>query len=98
MATITIFSIVHTSADADHGEFPQPRLEGSFLSLEQARDAMRRLVKAESENNLSPLCKENCCIDAGSDYWEAYEDGYAAACFSRYDIVGSELALGRDLV
>lgn len=98
MKTVTIYSIVHTYVDADHGEFPPPSLEGSFLTLEQAQEEMERLIKEEIEKNNIPLCKKNCRIDSGPDYWEAYEDGYAAACSSRYDIMSSELVLEEDCV
>lgn len=98
MKTVTVYSIIHTYADADRSAFPAPSLEGSFLSLKRAQEKMERLVSNEKDENLVPLCKENCCIDSGSDFWEAYEDGYAAACFSRYDIMSSELMLEGDCV
>ena len=34
---------------------------------------------------------ESYCEEYGGDFWEAYEDGYAAANFSRFDILTSVL-------
>lgn len=48
---------------------------------------MDALVEAEKKE-LSPRCNK---IDEGDSAWEAYEDGYAAAHFTRFEILTSEL-------
>ena len=86
-AVVTVYTIVHTAADADHGEFPDPVHYGSFLFRAEAKDFMASLIKEEKER-LSPRYDT---VNEDGDVWEAYEDGYAAARFSRFEIFSSEL-------
>ena len=84
----TIFTILHTSADADHGMFPKPDACASFFSIGEARKALSVLVEAEKEDLDS---RYNVFIENEEDAWEANEDDYAAALFTRYEIVSSSL-------
>ena len=47
--------------------------------------------------NLSVNATERvkCKEERTDDCWEAYEDGYAAACFVRIEILSSEIVLNR---
>ena len=86
---VTVYTIVRTGADADRGCFPPPQAEGSYLSPQRAETELQKLVKAEKEDLDSRYDSE----EAGEDYWEAFQDGYAAALFTRLEIVTSELSL-----
>lgn len=84
---VKVYTIVSTGADADRGFFPDPSTRGSYLSLKRAREELERLVIEEKDELDDRYDKE----DRGEDYWEMYQDGYAAALFSRLDILSSEL-------
>lgn len=90
--TITIYTIIRTGADADHGSFLDPTPEGSYLSLERAKLALEKLITAEKEE----LDNRYDCEERGENYWEAYQDGYAAALFSRLEILRSPLMPSSD--
>lgn len=89
-----IYTIIHTSTNTDRGSFPPPSAEGSFFSAEKARTEMWRLVGEEKEQNPLVCSEEDYEEEYGEDFWEAYEKGYAAENFSRYDIMRSELRDG----
>lgn len=40
-----------------------------------------------------PFSEEEYREDCGDDFWEAYQDGYAAGWFTRYEIIESPLYL-----
>ena len=84
---LPIYTIIHTAVDVDRGQFPGPANFGSFLSHDAAKAVMASLVKKEKES-LSPRYDK---IDEDEDGWEAYEDGYAAGRFSRFEILSSAL-------
>jgi len=85
---VQIYTIIRSGADADRGIFTNPYPECSFLSHERAREELARLIEEEKDK----LNESLDTIDEGEDYWEASEDGYAAAHFTRLEIVASELA------
>lgn len=84
---ITIYTIVSTGADADRGFFPDPSTRGSYLSPVRAREELERLIIEEKDELDDRYDKE----ERGEDYWEMFQDGYAAALFSRLEILSSEL-------
>lgn len=84
---IPTYTIIKTGADADRACFPDPEVKGCYLSLACARAEFARLVDAEKQ----ALDERYNSIDDGEDYWEAYQDGYASLCFSRIDLLTSEL-------
>ncbi len=84
---IPIYTIVATGADADRGFFPDPEVRGSYRSIEAARTELAQQIKRE-RLELDDRYDE---INEGEDYWEAYQDGYAAALFSRIEILSSTL-------
>lgn len=82
-----IYTIVSTGIDTDRGFFPDPSARGSYLSQARAREELERLIieeKKELDDNYN-------AEDRGEDFWEAYEEGYAAARFSRLEILTSAL-------
>lgn len=85
------YTIVHTSADADQGNFPPPMGLSTFDDKDAARAEFERLVAEEKENMEIPFSKKQYCEEYGDDFWEAYRDGYAAGWFIRYDIIESPL-------
>ncbi len=82
-----VYTIVSTGVDVDRGFFPNPSTRGSFLSETRAREELDRLIAEEKDELDDRYDKE----DRGEDYWEMYRDGYAAALFSRLEILASEL-------
>lgn len=88
--SIMIYTIVYTAADADRGKFINPEARGSFLSLASAHQELERQITEEKAVLDSRYDRE----DRGSDYWEMYQDGYAAASFSRIKILAAALHEG----
>lgn len=85
------YTIVHSWADADQGNFPAPEGMAAFTVKEEARKELARLVAEEKENRTIPFPAEEYCEEYGEDFWEAYRDGYAAGWFTRYEIIESPL-------
>ena len=90
-AGVTIYTIVRTGTDLDHGSFPTPIAEGSYLSHLRAKLHLQRLICAEKALLDSRYDSE----DQGEDYWEAYQNGWASALFSRLEILQTALPLPR---
>lgn len=82
-----IYTIVMTSANADQGLFQDPTSYGSYLSFENAQHRFEELIAEEKLNLSSRYDTEN----REETVWEMYEDGYAAACFVRIEIITSEI-------
>lgn len=91
-AGVTVYTIIRTGVDVDHGSFPGPSAEGSFFSLLRAKKELQRLVCAEKEDLDGRYDYE----ELDEDHWEMYQDGNAAALFVRLEIVPSELILMSD--
>ena len=88
---ISIYTIIRTSADADHGSFPPASAEGSFLSLKAARAHLHELVRKEKDEMKIPFDKKLYCEVQDDDFWEAYQDNNAIGWFVHYEIFESEL-------
>lgn len=84
---VMVYIIISTGVDADRGFFPNPSTRGSYLSLERAREELDRLITEEKDELDDRYDKE----DRGENYWEMYQDGYAADLFSRLEILPSQL-------
>ena len=89
--SIMIYTIVYTAADADRGKFINPEVRGSYLSLASAHRELERQIAEEK----AALDSRYDCEDRGRDYWEMYQDGYAAAGFSRIEILAAPLHRGK---
>ena len=90
------YTIVHSWADADQGEFPSPKGVATFTVKEEAYSELERLVAEEKENMEIPFSKELYREEYGDDFWEAYRDGYAAGWFTRYEIIESPLFMEKE--
>lgn len=84
---VYIYTIIRSGADADRGILNSPYSEGSFFSEERAGRELARLVEEE----MKTLSESYDKIEEGDVFWEACEEGYAAAHFTRLEIVTSEL-------
>ena len=84
---ITIYTIVYTAADADRGKFISPEARGSYLSLASAQKELERQITEER----ATLDSRYDCEERGPNYWEMYQDGYAAVGFSRIEILAAML-------
>lgn len=82
-----IYTIVMTSANADQGLFQDPTPYGSYLSFEKAQHRFEELI-SEEKSNLNSRYDTEAREDT---VWEMYENGYAAACFVRIEIVTSKI-------
>lgn len=87
------YMIVHTSADADKGNFPDPEGLETFLCKDRAILRLRELVEMEKEEMTFPYDEELYREEYGDDFWEACCDNYAAGWFTRYEIIESPLFL-----
>lgn len=88
-AGVTVYTIVRTGVDVDCGVFPEPAAEGSFFSLLRAKEELQKLICAEKET----LDGRYDCEEQDENHWEMYQDGNAAALFSRLEILPSKLTL-----
>ena len=75
------YMIVHTSADADKGNFPDPEGLETFLCKDRAILRLRELVEMEKEEMTFPYDEELYREEYGDDFWEACCDNYAAGWF-----------------
>ena len=86
--SLHVYTVVCTSADADRGSFPEPWTEGSYLLRSRAVEQLNRLADAEKKTlDTNRYDRE----ERTETSWEAYQEGYAAACFVRLEILESEL-------
>lgn len=80
---ITIYTIIHATPQQMVGR-------GSYQTLAAARKELKRQIRVERE--VVPVDYD--CEEQGEDFWERYQDGYAAAAFSRLEIVPAMLHYG----
>lgn len=88
------YTIIHTGADADQGYFPPPTGMGTFFDLELARKELKRLAEEEKKILEISLSAGESREEYGDDFWEAYQEGYAAGWYTRYAILESPMHLG----
>ena len=80
---ITIYTIIHAT--------PQKMVGlGSYQTLSAARRELEKQIQAEKKS--APAGYD--CEEYGEDFWEVYQDGFAAAAFSRLEIVPAMLHYG----
>ena len=89
-----LYTIIHTSADADQGHFPPPTGMGTFFDLDFARKELKRLAEEEKKNLEIPFSAGECREEYGDGFWEAYQEGHAAGWYTRYEILESPLHWG----
>jgi len=84
----TVYTIVRTGCIADRGYFPDPSCEGAFLKRGKAIQVLNELISEER----SSFGKDGYDHEErGETFWEMNEEGYAAAHFTRLEILESEL-------
>lgn len=87
---MTIYVILYSSADADKGIFNTAESMGGYLSRERAQEVFSFLV-SEMKNRMEiPFDPADYREEYTPDHWEAWQDGYAAGWFVRYEIVPVE--------
>ena len=80
---ITIYTIIHAT--------PQQMIGlGSYQTLDAAREELKKQILAEK----NAVSADYDCEEYGEDFWEVYQDGFAAAAFSRLEIVPAMLHYG----
>lgn len=80
---ITVFTIVHAT--------PQQMVGlGSYQTLGAARKELERQI--QEEKKVVPADYD--CEDQGEDFWMRYQDGFAAAAYSRLEIIPAMLHYG----
>ena len=80
---ITVYTIVHLTPRKTEGR-------GCYQTLATARKELRNQIRAEK----AAVPADYDCEEQGEDFWEMYQDGYAAAAYSRLEIVPAMLHYG----
>ena len=80
---ITIYTIVHATPQQLVGR-------GSYQTLAAARTELEKQISAEKKL----ISTDYDCEEYGEDFWEVYQDGFAAAAYSRLEIVPAMLHYG----
>lgn len=83
------YTIVHTAAYADSGNFPAADAIATFFDETLAAERLRELVEKEKEEMSFPYTEELYCEECGKRFWEAHCKNYAAGWFTRYEIMES---------
>ena len=89
--TATIYTILYVSSDAEEGEFIVSKSTGAYLTLDAARRELAKQIEAKKKT----LPSNYDCQDQGENFWTAYQDGFAAAAYSKLEIVPTTLSLER---
>lgn len=93
-----IFTLIHTSCDADNCDFPPVDVIGSWINAEAAYDELKNCIdrtKLELIDDEEEIYNEDkyTIIDEG-DFWEINMTDYAMGWFIRYEIIISYLQDG----
>ena len=80
---ITIYTIVHATPQQMVGR-------GSYQTLAAAQKELEKQIRAEKKVVPADYDSE----EQGENFWEMYQDGFAAAAFSRLEIVPAMLHYG----
>ena len=83
------YTIVHTAAYADRGNFPTAEAVATFLDETSAVEKLRELVEKEKDEMDFPYGEDLYCEEYDVHFWEAYCKDYAASWFTRYEIMES---------
>ena len=87
----TVYTIIHSVANTANGCFAISTAKGSFLSLAVARKELVKQIAAERKL----LPEDYDCEEYSDDFWMMYQDGFAAAAYSKLEIVPAVLCLER---
>lgn len=83
------YTIVHTAAYADSGNFPAADAIATFFDEALAAERLRELVEKEKKEMSFPYAEGLYCEEYGDHFWEAHCKDYAAGWFTRYEIMES---------
>lgn len=89
--TATIYTILYVSSDAEEGEFIVSKSTGAYLTLDAARKELAKQIEAKKKT----IPNNYDCEEQGDDFWTMYQDGFAAAAYSKLEIVPTILNLER---
>ena len=89
--TATIYTILYVSSDTEEGEFIVSRSTGSYLTLDAARKELERQIATKR----AAILDNYDCEERGENFWSVYQDGFAAAAYSKLEIVPTTLNLER---
>ena len=89
--TATIYTILYVSSDAEEGEFIVSRSTGAYLTLDAARKELERQI----EVSRAAIPDKYDCEERRDKVWTKYQDGFAAAAYSKLEIVPTMLNLER---
>ena len=87
--TRTAYTVVHTAAYADRGDFPAADAIATFFDETSAVEKLRELVEKEKNEMDFPYGEELYCEEYDVHFWEAYCKDYAAGWFTRYEVMES---------
>ena len=85
------YTIIHVGSNTENESFITSTSRGSFLSLSAAREELAKQISEEK----SRIPTEYDCEERGEDFWMSYQDGFAAAAYTRLEIVTTTLNLER---
>lgn len=86
-----VYTIVHTAAYADRGDFPAADAIATFFDEALAAERLRELVEKEKKETIFPYAEGFYCEECGERFWEAHCKDYAAGWFTRYEIMESRV-------
>ena len=89
--TATIYTILYVSSDAEDGEFIVSKSTGAYLTLDDARKELAKQIEAKKE----AIPDNYDCEERGENFWTMYQDGFAAAAYSKFEIAPTVLNLER---
>lgn len=87
----TVYTIIHAAANTEDGCFAASRARGSFLSLTAARQELEKQIAVEKRM----VPSDYDCEEQTEDRWMVYQDGLAAAAYSKLEIVPTTIDLRR---
>lgn len=85
------YTIVHTAAYANRGDFPAADAIATFFDKALAEKRLRELVEKGKDEMSFPYDESFYCEEYDCQFWEAYCKDYAAGWFIRYEILESPL-------
>ena len=89
--TTTIYTILYVSSDAEDGDFIVSKSTGAYLTLDAARKELAKQIEARR----AAIPDNYDCEERGENFWTVYQDGFAAAAYSKLEIVPTTLNLER---
>lgn len=89
--TATIYTILYVSSDTEDGDFIVSKSTGAYLTLDAARKELAKQIAARKE----AIPANYDCEERGDNFWTMYQDGFAAAAYSKLEIVPTTLNLER---